>query len=60
MLTKSVLNPYFLTGFTDGEGSFSIKIIKSNKAKLGFRVSPVFSIGAQINKENLKLLELIK
>jgi hypothetical protein len=57
---NSKLNPYFVTGFVDGEGSFSIRIRKDNKALLGFRVNLVFSIGAQVNPENLKLLENIK
>lgn len=58
--SKPVLNPYFVTGFVDGEGSFSIRIRKDSKAILGFRVNLVFSIAAQVNVENLKLLENIK
>jgi len=38
------LNPYRVTGFTDGEGSFSIRIYKSKGYILGWRVQPAFKI----------------
>lgn len=57
---KSKLNPYFVTGYSDGESSFSIWIRTSNKSKFGFNINPVYSIGAEANIENLKLLESIK
>ncbi|KAI0186605.1 hypothetical protein F4808DRAFT_469381 [Astrocystis sublimbata] len=31
-------DPFYITGFTDGEGSFMISIIKDNKYKTGWRV----------------------
>ena len=36
------LNPYWLTGFTDGEGCFSISIFKNNALKSGYQVFPEF------------------
>src|SRR5436305_15293257 len=29
------LNPWFLTGFSDGESNFTVRIIKSNSVKVG-------------------------
>jgi hypothetical protein len=29
------INPYFITGFVDGEGSFVIRIRENNKLKVG-------------------------
>ena len=54
----SKLNPWFITGFTDGEGSFILTIIKDNKYKLGWRVACRFVIS--LNKKDLKLLNKIK
>jgi hypothetical protein len=34
-ILESKLNPSYVTGFTDGEGSFILTIIKDNKYKLG-------------------------
>ena len=36
------LNPYWLVGFTDGEGCFSISIFKNKTLKSGFQVFPEF------------------
>ena len=36
------LNPYWLVGFTDGEGCFSISIFKNNSLKFGYQVFPEF------------------
>jgi ABC-type glycerol-3-phosphate transport system permease component len=46
---KQKLHPYFVTGYTDGDGSFSIRIRKSKTNKVGFTVGPVYSIGAEAN-----------
>ena len=48
----SNLNPWFLTGFTDGEGSFSVIIDKNNKRKLGWRVEGMDSIRIIKSKMN--------
>ena len=36
------LNPFWLTGFTDGEGCFSISIFKNKTLKSGYQVFPEF------------------
>ena len=36
------LNPYWLVGFTDGEGCFSISIFKNKSLKSGYQVFPEF------------------
>ena len=36
------LNPYWLVGFTDGEGCFSISIFKNKTLRSGFQVFPEF------------------
>lgn len=52
------LNPWFLTGFADAEGCFSIKITKNDKLKTKWRVRPVFSI--TLHLKDLSLLTEIK
>lgn len=52
------LDPYFVTGYTDGDGSFSVRFRKSSDSKWGYKILPVFSIGAHNN--NVELLEKIK
>jgi len=55
---KYKINPWFLTGFTDGEGCFSIKIQQNAKLKTKWRVRACFSITLHI--KDLLLLESIK
>jgi len=38
------LNPWFVTGFTDAEGTFTVVIVKDNKGKTGWRVLPKYQI----------------
>jgi len=52
------LNPYFVTGFVDGEGYFYIKICKENRAKLGWKARGVF--GIVVHKKDQVILELIQ
>ena len=54
---NQVLNPWFITGFSDAESSFIISIYKSTNIKLKWRVSAYFSI--HIHEKDLLLLELI-
>ena len=54
----SQLNPWFVTGFVDGEGCFSINIIKDCKLNTGYQVQPSFSIG--LHKKDKPLLQQIK
>ena len=46
------LNPYFVTGFCDGESSFQVSIIMNKNFKLGVR--PQFTIG--LHSRDLALL----
>jgi hypothetical protein len=56
--TEAEINPWFLTGFVDGEGCFSIKIQQNAKLKTKWRIRPVFSITLHV--KDLALLESIK
>nr|ATI20529.1 hypothetical protein [Juglanconis juglandina] len=56
-LSNLKLNPWFITGFSDAEGSFIISIYKDNNTKLKWRVSAYFSI--HIHTKDALLLELI-
>jgi hypothetical protein len=53
-----LLNAYFVTGFTDGEGCFSIIIGKSPQYKTGWKVQAIFEIS--LHKKDLAILEKIK
>src|SRR4051812_24356869 len=55
---KQPINPWFITGFTDAEGSFIISIYKDAKSKLKWRVTANFSI--HIHIKDIVLLELIQ
>ena len=55
---ESKLDPSYVTGFTDGEGSFILTIIKDNKYKTGWRVACRFVIS--LHKKDLILLNKIK
>ena len=46
---------WYITGFTDGEGCFSISFNRRAKLKTGIEVRPSFSIGQ--NKRNLQVLK---
>jgi len=54
----SNLNPYFMTGFFDGESCFSITIRKNLKCKIGWSVGLTFSI--VLHKKDLPWLNSIK
>lgn len=56
--SEAEINPWFLTGFVDAEGCFSIKILENAKLKTKWRVRPVFSITLHV--KDLALLESIK
>ena len=38
------LNPYYITGFTDGEGCFSVSIFRDNRMLTGWQVKAVYKI----------------
>lgn len=52
------LNPYYVTGFTDGEGCFYIGVSSNPRYKTAYRVKAVFHIGVHIR--DLALLEQIQ
>lgn len=54
------LNPNFITGYVDGDGSLSVRLRKSSTSPFGYRASIVFSLGAEVNSLNLKLLERVQ
>jgi len=55
---NSKLNPWFITGFSDAEGCFSISVKSDVKLKTKWRVSPLFIIKLHI--KDLEILENIK
>ena len=52
------INPWFITGFFDGESSFMINIVKSSKYRTGWFAQLNFTIG--LHKKDRAVLELIK
>jgi len=45
-----ILDPNFITGFTDGEGCFTLSITKSNQLKSSWAIKPRFQINLQKKK----------
>jgi hypothetical protein len=56
--SSNELNPYYVTGFTDGEGCFSVSVSTNLRYKTGYRVKAAFHIGLHIR--DLALLEQIQ
>jgi hypothetical protein len=54
----TTLKPYYVTGFSDGESSFHVSVLKNKEYKIGYHVLPSFSI--QLHIKDLLLLEQIK
>jgi len=54
---RKKLNPHYVAGFIDGEGSFSISIGKHKTTKSGFDVRPEFEI--ELRADDQKILERI-
>lgn len=52
------LNPYYVTGFVDGEGCFLINIMARSKQKLGYHVSLMFKL--KLHSRDSVLLENIR
>ena len=44
LVAEPKLNPWFVTGFTDAEGTFTVVIVKDSKRKVGWRVLPKYQI----------------
>lgn len=56
--SKVKLDPYFVTGFIDGEGSFTISVQKNQKLKIGWEIQAKFTI--KLHKKDKAILELIQ
>ena len=56
--STNLLNPYYVTGFTDGEGCFFIDISPNPEYKTGYKVKATFGIGLHLR--DISLLEQIK
>ena len=54
---REKLNPHYIAGFIDGEGSFSISIGKHKTTKNGFDIRPEFEI--ELRKDDQEILERI-
>ena len=52
------INPYWVTGFTDGEGSFYVGINKNSTMINGYQILPEFRIVQ--HKKDIKLLHVLK
>jgi len=53
-----LLNPYFVTGFSDAEANFYIRISRKNSMKTGWTVEPVFAIC--LHHKDLNVLYLLQ
>jgi len=53
-----MLNPYYVTGFVDGEGSFSVTVSVRPKLHWGIEIRPSFSISQ--NRKSRSILFQIK
>ena len=56
-IQREKLDPNYVCGFIDGEGSFSISIGKHKTLKRGFEVRPEFEI--ELRKDDQEILERI-
>ena len=54
----SGLNPWFITGFSDAEGSFIVSVYRSESSKLKWRVTAYFSI--HLHNKDIAILKSIK
>ena len=50
------LDPFWVTAFVDGEGSFHVSVIKNKDSKHGWRVQQEFSIELHIRDVNILIL----
>lgn len=55
----SSLNPWFITGFTDGEGSFYFSIVRCKTCITGWSVIIGFNLVAANNPANLKMFSFL-
>lgn len=57
-LKNNIINPWFITGFTDAEGCFYISISKNSKFKTGWKVVAYYEI--HLHSNSIKILESIQ
>lgn len=43
-VSSSLLDPYWITGFVQADGSFSLGYSKNNRRKLGYSIQPMFRV----------------
>ena len=55
---KYAIQPWFVTGFVDGDGCFVVSIYKSDKNKIGWQVNVNFRI--TLHKKDVELLKLLQ
>lgn len=52
---KTQINPWFITGFTDAEGSFMCNMTRKPKYKAGWEIQPVFQIKLHVKDSSVIL-----
>ncbi len=52
-VSHQTLNPYYVTGLTDGEGSFSISFNPRPKLKVGWETRPSFSLAQNYRSRDI-------
>ena len=57
-LNLNLINPWFVTGFSDGEACFILSITKSKERKIGWRFNHCFQI--TLHKKDKELLEQLQ
>ena len=54
-ITKKIIEPNFISGFTNADGSFMISISRVNTLKYKYRVTPLFVL-TEMDRELLDLI----
>ena len=57
-LNPASIEPWFITGFVDGEGTFSVSLAKNSNSRLGWIILVNFSVN--LHKKDEELLKLIQ
>lgn len=57
-LTPNIMNPWFVTGFSDAEACFTLSVVRNKERKVGWRVHYSFQI--TLHKKDKALLEQIQ
>lgn len=57
-VSEEKLNPWFVTGLIDAEGSFTVLIVKDSKRKLGWRIECKFQLG--LHERDFQLLQQVR